>query len=116
MPDRNKHLNRARQTEALASSLNANLGAVVDRAIAMLFYAALHHVGAYLARGNMHPLSHEQRDREIESNALRRASIRLRCYSSTANSTHPGSVAGRLLRNTIRRVLGNGRLLASARL
>jgi len=34
----------------------------------MLFYAALHHVDAYLAGKDMHPLSHDQRDREIESN------------------------------------------------
>ena len=40
-----------------------------------------------------------------------------RCrYSSTASSAHPGSVAGRLFRNTMRRVLGNGRLVESARL
>jgi hypothetical protein len=68
VPDRNEHLTRARQTESLASSLNANLGVVVDWAITMLFYAALHYVDAYLAGKNMHPLSHDQRDREIESN------------------------------------------------
>jgi hypothetical protein len=33
---------------------------------------------------------------------------------STDNSTHPGKVAGRLFRKTIRRVFGNGRLVASA--
>jgi hypothetical protein len=34
----------------------------------MIFYAALHYVDAYLAGKNMHPLSHEQRDREVENN------------------------------------------------
>ena len=35
---------------------------------------------------------------------------------SMASSAHPGSVAGRLFRNTIRRVLGKGRFEASGRL
>ena len=35
---------------------------------------------------------------------------------STASSTQPGRVAGLLLRNTIFRVFGNGRFVASARL
>lgn len=37
-------------------------------------------------------------------------------YSSTASSTQPGSVDGLLPANTIRRVLGNGKFVASARL
>src|ERR1017187_292522 len=40
----------------------------------------------------------------------------LRRYSSMESSAHPGSVAGRLFRNTMRRVLGNGRLVDNARL
>ena len=47
----------------------------------------------------------------------RAAEGELRCaYSSMASSAQPGSVAGRLPRNTMRRVLGNGRLVDSARL
>src|ERR1035437_2493280 len=40
----------------------------------------------------------------------------LRRYSSMESSAHPGSVAGRLFRNTMRRVLGKGRLVDNARL
>ena len=68
MPDRNEHLIRARQTEALAARLDVSLGVGVDWAITMMFYAALHYVDAYLAGKHMHPLNHEQRDWEIESN------------------------------------------------
>lgn len=34
----------------------------------MIFYAALHHIDAYLAGKNMHPLNHERRDEEVENN------------------------------------------------
>jgi hypothetical protein len=34
----------------------------------MLFYAALHHIDAFLADKNLHPLNHSNRDEEIENN------------------------------------------------
>ena len=34
----------------------------------MLFYAALHHIDAFLAGKDRHPLSHANRDEEIENN------------------------------------------------
>src|ERR1035437_3398018 len=40
----------------------------------------------------------------------------LRRYSSMESSAQPGSVAGWLFRNTMRRVLGKGRLVDNARL
>lgn len=38
-----------------------------DWAVTGLFYAALHYVDAYLARANMHPAVHEERDRMIKA-------------------------------------------------
>jgi hypothetical protein len=63
---------------------------------------------------NLQPLSHQTRT----ALARERVSGRRppRPHPSTLSSAHPGSVAGLLFKNTMRRVLGKGRLEASARL
>ena len=68
MPRFHEHLARAAENEGLALSIGRQYGCSVDWAITMLFYSALHHIDAYLAGKNMHPLNHEKRDGEIENN------------------------------------------------
>ena len=68
MPQRHEHLTKASETESLALALNGSRSVCVDRAVTMLFYAALHHIDAFLAGKNLHPLNHSNRDEEIENN------------------------------------------------
>jgi hypothetical protein len=63
-----EHLDRAYRTEGLALALNKDIPVCVDWAVAMLFYAGLHFIDAYLAGKNVHPLDHTARDAEIENN------------------------------------------------
>jgi hypothetical protein len=68
VPQRHEHLGRAEQTEQLALALNRHLPVCIDWAVVMLFYSALHYIDAFLAGKNVHPMSHKQRDEEIERN------------------------------------------------
>jgi hypothetical protein len=68
VPQRHEHLSRARQTEQLALALNRDLPVCIDWAVAMLFYAALHYIDAFLAGKSVHPMNHKQRDEKIERN------------------------------------------------
>ena len=69
MPQRHEHLKRARENEKLAQALKKlKSSSGVDWAITVLFYSALHYVDAFLAGKNCHPLTHEDRNDEIEAN------------------------------------------------
>jgi hypothetical protein len=68
VPQRHEHLARAEENEKLAEVLNKNVGVCLDWGITIIFYAALHYIQAYLAGKNFRPLTHKQRDDEIENN------------------------------------------------
>jgi uncharacterized protein (UPF0332 family) len=69
VPQRHEHLKRAQENEKLAHALKKlRTPSGVDWAITVLFYSALHYVDAFLAGKNCHPLTHEDRNDEIEAN------------------------------------------------
>jgi len=68
LPKRHEHHKRAQDNESLSAALNHTIPHCVDWAVTMLFYAGLHYIDAFLAGKNAHPLNHEARDEEIESN------------------------------------------------
>ena len=68
MPSRDEHLERARQNEEFAGSLDIDRAIQADWAVTILFYSALHYVDAYLAVKSYHPPDHDARDSEIENN------------------------------------------------
>ena len=94
MPQREQHLTRATENEALALGLNRKSGVCIDWAITMLFYSALHWIDAYLAGKNFHPATHQIRDDEVENNGSLSAVFndyrRLKDLSRAARYEIPG--------------------------
>ncbi len=70
MPSQTRHLAAARRFEELARRI-AELEDGPAWAIVLGFYAALHLVDAYLARQNIHPESHVERERFLTTSSLR---------------------------------------------
>jgi len=69
VPRPDEHLTKAENNEKLARATNrVPFAGCAEWAISMLFYAALHRIQAYLSAKGSRPLSHQDRDREIESN------------------------------------------------
>jgi hypothetical protein len=69
VPQRHEHLKRAQENEKLATALKKlRSPSGIDWAITVLFYSALHYIDAFLAGKNCHPLTHDNRNDEIEAN------------------------------------------------
>lgn len=64
MPARDDHLTQAQHNREFAESLDA--AKYSDWVATALFYAALHHVDAFLATRNVHPGRHDVRDNYVE--------------------------------------------------
>lgn len=64
MPDRNDHLDLARENERFGATLLTEVR-FLGWAVTGYFYAAIHYVEAYLSRANVHSGDHRTRDSHI---------------------------------------------------
>jgi len=62
MPNEITHRRQAEQNERLARGLILLSPQLMDWGVTACFYTALHLVDAYLARGNIHPRNHAERE------------------------------------------------------
>ena len=62
MPNEVIHRLQAEQNERLARGLILLSPQLMDWGVTACFYTALHLVDAYLARGNIHPRNHAERE------------------------------------------------------
>lgn len=65
MPTQQAHLQQAEHNESLYRHLAAAAPTYADWQITALFYAALHYVDSYLAKTNIHPPDHAQRQKWV---------------------------------------------------
>lgn len=72
MPTQQRRLQQARRNEDLYHHLATVAPTYIDWQITALFYSALHYVDAYLAKHNVHPSSHAERDRLITMESVLR--------------------------------------------
>ncbi len=70
MPGQAQHLVAARTNTEFAKQLMEQ-GDHLDWAVVAVFYSALHWVDSFLARQQIHPLNHEDRDRYVRRTQLR---------------------------------------------
>lgn len=63
MPAQDNHLRQAQHNEAFVASFNLDSTAYLDWVVTAIFYAALHYIESYLAILNIHPSTHQSRDR-----------------------------------------------------
>ncbi len=68
MPLSAEHLERARENEQFAESLDFSLTIDYAWAITALFYSALHYVDAYCVKYIHKPISHDDRERIMDGN------------------------------------------------
>ncbi len=61
MPNRQRHLTKARENENLADTMASLPDRHTDWEVTMLFYSALHYVDAFLATRGVHPKTHRER-------------------------------------------------------
>lgn len=64
-----QHIEKAEHNELFAGQMNKGLPIGRDWAVTLLFYSAVHFVGAYFARKRAHFHSHRQRDSAIAREA-----------------------------------------------
>jgi len=62
MPDLRRHIFQAEKNERFFDQFDLDTTPFLDWAVTGLFYSALHYVDAFLAKQNVHPQTHEQRD------------------------------------------------------
>ena len=65
MPSKHEHITKAEGNASFAKSLSLDNQTRIDRALVVLFYAAMHYVEAYLATTRQHLRSHAVRDRVL---------------------------------------------------
>ncbi len=69
MPSKEDHVKKAAGNERFALSISLTRQAGIDWALVVIFYAAVHYVEAYLAKGGQHLRSHTTRDKVVARDA-----------------------------------------------